>query len=414
MNLFDSIILNIVLLKFPIVLFLYYMIYNKNIGKPEKELFLDFSLITSLYLIIKFGIPVIYDQLFIIINIPLIIAYLKKRDTSIVLLSLMIVANYNYNFNISLYILLTEYFMYFIIYKLLINRKNFIYIIISLKILSSIIILNKVGTFKNINEFVQTSLLLVTYAIIIGIIIISLFQKIELIVHYHLSLKELEQDKQIRSSLFRITHEIKNPIAVCKGYLDMFDVNNKTHHQKYIPILKEEIERTLILLQDFLSITKIQIDKNIIDINMTLEDVIDNFIPILRQNKIDYNIDILDETCNIMGDYNRLIQVFINIIKNAIESMDNVKNPKLIIQTRKDNNYIKIYIIDNGVGFTQDQLNKLGEPFYTTKKNGTGLGITLSQEIIKSHDATIEYFSEYNKGTTVLISLPIHKQKNRC
>jgi len=79
-NLFDSLILNIVLLAFPIILWLFYMTHNKNVGKTEKELLFDFSLITSLYLTIRFGKTIVDDNLLLIINIPLIIAYLKKRN----------------------------------------------------------------------------------------------------------------------------------------------------------------------------------------------------------------------------------------------------------------------------------------------------------------------------------------------
>ena len=73
----------------------------------------------------------------------------------------------------------------------------------------------------------------------------------------NMTLKELEQEKQIRESLFKITHEIKNPITVCKGYLDMFDVEDKKKSEKYVSILKDEIKRVLVLLEDFLSINKI-------------------------------------------------------------------------------------------------------------------------------------------------------------
>ena len=72
----------------------------------------------------------------------------------------------------------------------------------------------------------------------------------------------------MKNCLFQITHEIKNPIAVCKGYLDMFDVNNKEHAVKYIPIMKEEISRTLYLLEDFLSMNRLKVHKEIVDINI--------------------------------------------------------------------------------------------------------------------------------------------------
>lgn len=409
MNLFDSLILNIVLLTFPIILWLFYMTHNKNVGKTEKDLLFDFSLITSLYLTIRFGKTIVDDNLLLIINIPLIIAYLKKRNRSALMLSLMIIIHCYYVFDIPLLILVLEYGLYYFIYKLFFQNPKFHITMISLlKIINFIIWVLFSNYFDQMSKYLILDIIIVIIAsLLITFIVVCISTKIEDIVKYHMSLKELEQEKQFRATLFRITHEIKNPIAVCKGYLDMFDINDIKHSQKYIPILKEEIERTLILLQDFLCMTKIQIECDVVDINMTLEDVLDNFILILKEKEINYNFDILDESCYIYGDYNRMTQVFINIIKNAIEAVESKENSEIIIKTEIVNNSIKVYIIDNGVGFTPEQLKRLGEPFLTTKTNGTGLGISLSHEIIKGHNGTIEYFSEPNQGTTVEISIPL-------
>jgi signal transduction histidine kinase len=226
-----------------------------------------------------------------------------------------------------------------------------------------------------------------------------------------MTLKELEQEKQIRTSLFKITHEIKNPIAVCKGYLDMFDVNNIEHSKKYIPILREEIERTLILLQDFLCMTKIKIDKEIIDINMVLEDVTDNFIPILKDKNIIGDFNISENSVYMYGDYNRLTQAFINIIKNSVEAIDSNRGGTIKIYTQLSTESIKITVVDNGMGISKENMKRISEPFFTTKCRGTGLGVSLSFEIITGHGGTIEYDSEEGRGTSVEINLPIIKEK---
>ena len=232
-----------------------------------------------------------------------------------------------------------------------------------------------------------------------------LFEKGEEIIKYHMSLKEIEQEKQIQTSLFKITHEIKNPIAVCKGYLDMFDTNSLEHSAKYIPILREEIERVLILLQDFLSITTVNIEKESIDIYLLIEDVVDSFKPILKNRNIELKLDIPDEELYIDGDYNRLKQVFINIIKNSIEAIDEKNKGIIRIYSKKDQDNVKIYISDNGEGMSKEILKKFNEPFFTTKQNGTGLGTSLSIEIIKAHDGKINYSSVENQGTTVELIL---------
>ena len=79
------------------------------------------------------------------------------------------------------------------------------------------------------------------------------------------AMKELEKEKVLRTSLFKLTHEIKNPLAVCKGYLDMLDLNNQEKVDKYIPIVKGEIERTLTLMDDYLDYTKVKINKEEVD-----------------------------------------------------------------------------------------------------------------------------------------------------
>ncbi|MDD4718415.1 MAG: HAMP domain-containing sensor histidine kinase [Bacilli bacterium] len=409
MNLFDSVILNIVLLTFPIILWLFYMVHNKNIGKQEKDLLFDFSLVTSLYLIIRFGITAMDDNLFLIINIPLIMAYSKRRNWNIGFLSLMIIAHCYYSFEIPLFLLLLEYSLYYFIYRLF-HKKNNLYITL-LSLLKIVVFIIWAIKFEylpiiGIHEFLNI-IMIIFNVILVALIIFGIVDKVEDIVTYHMSLKELEQEKQFRATLFRITHEIKNPIAVCKGYLDMFNVNDIKHSKKYVPILKEEIERTLILLQDFLCMTKIQIEHDSVDINMVLEDVLDNFIPMLKEKEISYDFNVLDKSCYIYGDYNRMTQVFINIVKNGIEAIGSKVDGKLSVKTETLNKIIKITIKDNGIGFTKEQLERLGEPFLTTKPNGTGLGIILSKEIIKGHNGEIKYFSKPNIGTRVEITIPL-------
>ena len=199
------------------------------------------------------------------------------------------------------------------------------------------------------------------------------------ILKYHMTFKELEQEKQIRLSLFKITHEIKNPLAVCKGYLDMLNPNNKEQCNKYFPIIKEEIDRTLLLLQDFLSVNKIKLDIDILDINLLLEDSLNSLITLLQEKKIKLEFNEEDEIY-INGDYNRLMQVIINIVKNSIESLDGIGDGVIFVKTKIDNKYVCVSFKDNGVGISKENLEKIREPFFTTKPNGTGLGVSLSYE----------------------------------
>jgi two-component system sporulation sensor kinase A len=99
-------------------------------------------------------------------------------------------------------------------------------------------------------------------------------------------------------------------------------------------------------------------------------------------------------------------QIFINFIKNGIESMEYGGEILVNVSKKSDDHGIWITIIDHGCGISEDQLKKLGEPFYSTKERGTGLGFMVSKKIIESYDGTLEVTSKVNEGTTIETFLP--------
>ena len=189
----------------------------------------------------------------------------------------------------------------------------------------------------------------------------------------------------------------------------MYDEKDVEKTKRYIPIIKDEIDRVLILLEDFLSMNKQKINKEILDINMLLEEAIQNMDILFKSKQIKIDSKISEEEIYINADYNRLTQVFINILKNSIESLDNKKNPMIKIWTELRKNSIIINIKDNGIGMSKEALEKIKEPFYTTKQKGTGLGVSLSNEIIKAHNGKMKYESKKNLYTLVKVSLPLEK-----
>ena len=174
--------------------------------------------------------------------------------------------------------------------------------------------------------------------------------------------------------------------------------------------VKSEIDRLLLLLQDFLSINRINIDKDIIDINLLLEEMMKRFFPIFRSKNIKADFSIDEDEFYILADYNRLEQVLINLIKNSMEAIPKDRNGIISVYMKKGINNIKIYIKDNGDGISKENLEKLKSPFFTTKTRGTGLGVYLCNEIMEAHGGNIRYFSKENKGTKVVITLPYKKK----
>ena len=398
MNLFEVLLINFVFIICPLTLFLFYVAYNKNINQNTNNLFFNIGLLTSFYLIFKFNIEKYSLVFFIISVIPLVIAYIKKDHLGIILLSFVEVLSLYNLFELNIYIIILELLLLFIL-SFVINKKYLYIVFIIMQSLLSLYILK---------DNVLDILIISFFAIIIFKFIILLMEYGEKILKYHMSLKELEREKQIRNSLFKISHEIKNPLAVCKGYFDMMDIDDENQIKRYVPIIKEELDHALMILKDFLSMTKIRVEKDDMDINMLVEEVVDSFKPILKNKKIDSKVELVDDDVYIEGDYNRLKQVLINILKNSVESIDK-ENGIITINTEIKNNNFEIVIKDNGMGMTPEVIKHLAEPFYTTKKNGTGLGVAFSKEILKEHGAKIEYYSDINIGTTTLIKFPIQK-----
>ncbi len=414
---FDGFILNTILLLFPLLLYIVYVACKKDISKPEMTLFFEFALVLSVLLISWYGKSVNNGYVTVLINIPLLFAYLKGRKVSIGIISFILVFYYIVYLKYPPNIIIFEYIIYFVLY--LYTKKKAItstFIIDSFTIIKAFFI--SFLTFYFVNP--DGNLLSNLFKIILSIIILNLasicyyklIRKIENMVSFNNTLKELEKEKMIRNSLFKITHEIKNPIAVCKGYLDMIDLNNKNKVDKYIPIIKSEINRTLTLMDDYLDYSKIKINKDIIDIIMLVEDTLKSMDVLLKDSKVNVSYEISEEEVYMMADYNRLKQVLINLIKNSMESKLEERNLNVKIKTVIDNNNIQIIIEDNGEGMTRDELNHLGEAFYTTKINGTGIGVNLSKEIVERHNGTIVYESEKYVGTKVTITFPIDKELN--
>lgn len=409
MDLINIIIVNVVLITFPILLYFFYTVYANVKGINNNDLYLSFTLIISLYLCFKFGDVVSNNIVLLFCNIPIVIAYVKKKWPIAAILSIVIIV---YSVNVLHYnlygVTIIKYISYAILYFVKYNKTK----TRKINFINQIAILQ--GFFISFEYFIQNhtssfrSLFNIFIAVIsiytITFLILYIFKIGDDISKIYLSYKELQQDKQIKESLFKITHEIKNPIAVCKGYIDMFDINKKEESLKYISIIKSEIDRTLNILTDLSELNKVKITKDIVDINMIIEEIIDSVTLLFGDKNIIINCSELDEIY-IDGDYNKLKQVFINIFKNCYEAIND--NGIINIDTSIEDKMYIIKIKDNGMGMSSETLNKIGEIFYTTKRNGTGIGVALSKQIINAHNGKLEYTSQLGVGTTAIVKIPL-------
>lgn len=396
---FDIVLLNIMFILIPILSYIIYEVYENVFSKKENDIFFAFAIISSVYLITKYSIN--FNYLISTIKVLFFICLLKDKKILFISIYIYLAIYYGLHIehNLISFLIASSIEMLFI--YILLKKCKFEYKILFFYIIEII--------FGVISGFSYSKILYsnILYGILTYIIIL-IMNKTDEVISIYGTIRHIEYEKNFRNSLFKVTHEIKNPIAVCKGYLDMLDVDNHNQVVKYIPIIKAEIDRTLVLMNDFLNLTKLKVEKSIMDISILLDDISSSASTLLKELNVDFNMNLSDDEIYIEGDYDRLKQVFMNLIKNSVESMQ--KEYKLIkinyYLTKKD---IVIIVEDNGIGINKRNLDKIGEPFFTTKSNGTGLGVKLSTEIIEQHNGTIKYTSKEGYGTKVTIKLPLYK-----
>ena len=405
MSFFDTIILDVILIIFPVLAVTILKAYYKNIGKLKKDTLIDIASITSLFLLIKYYNKEMPYDVFLV-NMPIIISILyNRKHTTIVIALILIIFNCSMGENTIITVL--EYLFYILIFVVLtIKIKKQETIILTFTCIKGIVMTIEEYYISN-NQNLETIIKIIislTVFYLIGILVINIISKIEETISLNQTLKELEKEKNLKNSLFKITHEVKNPIAVCKGYLSMIDYDNKEKSQKYNEIILSEIDRALDIMDNFSQYTKISIKKDIMDIDYLINDTIDSLMPIFKTKSIKIEYKSVDEIY-INGDYKRLKQVLINILKNSSEA---IKTQGLIkISIKQNKKTVTIEIKDNGCGISKENLEKIGDLFYSSKQKGCGIGVALSKEIISQHSGELIYKSEENKYTKVIIKLPL-------
>lgn len=220
---------------------------------------------------------------------------------------------------------------------------------------------------------------------------------------------ELQNTEKIRviselTSVF--AHEIRNPMQVTRGFLQLLNEPDLPIEKKeYIQISIEELDRANEIINDFLAFGKPTVDiKERIEVGYQLQRV----VKIIQSYGLSHNVEIktgIFEEGWIFANPQKLGQSLINILKNAIESMPNGGIVWLTCSS-SDNGYIRIAIKDQGIGMTKEQIDRLGYPYYSLKESGTGLGMMVSYQIIRSFKGKIQVNSEKDKGTEFIILLP--------
>ena len=216
----------------------------------------------------------------------------------------------------------------------------------------------------------------------------------------------------------KLAHEIKNPLTPIQLSIDnlkskyekYIDISDKEKYDKNLNTILTQIKQIENLVNEFSDFARMP--KPMFRIN-NLIDLINSNIELLRE--IDHTIDInlifsKNDNLNLSCDNEQISRVIFNLIKNSIESIQEKAlkignfDKKISIEIKRINNYIAINIFDNGIGFSIKTTKELIKPYYTTKKKGSGLGLSIVNKIINDHNGTIE-FNSNTTGTNIIIKL---------
>jgi len=223
-----------------------------------------------------------------------------------------------------------------------------------------------------------------------------------------------------------VAHEIGNPLNALHIHLQLMerelkkmksssareDARPAEKLEQYLEVAKGEINRLDYIVTQFLgAIRPAPLQLKMVSLNDIVEKTLELLRPEIENRGIEIEMKLARHLTATPIDATQMQQVLVNLIKNASQAMS--KGGTLTLQTGESDDGVWVNVGDTGGGIPQEQINRIFEPFYTTKKKGTGLGLMIVQRIVRAHSGRIELESRVGKGTTFRVWLPLHERKPR-
>ncbi|MFD2370584.1 ATP-binding protein [Brevibacillus sp. GCM10020057] len=244
-------------------------------------------------------------------------------------------------------------------------------------------------------------------------ILMSLFSKAisdkELFIR-HAQNEKIETMSHVAASL---AHEVRNPLTAVKGFLRLMQENptDLAKSQQYMNICMDEIQRTEMILSEYLAISKpLTIRHESVDVVELLKVMREVMSPFAILHNVELEVRTPELSVNIMANPDEIKQVLVNFIKNAIEACANVRKGRVHLALSVEEGKAVLVIKDNGVGMDEGQIKRLGSIYFSTKSSGTGLGLTYSYHVIHTLGGTVSVNSKPNVGTKFSITFPYLEQ----
>lgn len=204
-----------------------------------------------------------------------------------------------------------------------------------------------------------------------------------------------------------IAHEIKNPLTPIMMLMRRVKEEKESLTDKDIEIIEEELNRIDKIVTEFLAFARPgKVEKTHININAVISEVITLTKPKMDRSGISLVEKYSSPMPDILGNQDALKQVFLNIMLNAIQAID-TGGGALTVETTAGKQNVQVIISDTGIGIPEENLKKVYDPFFTTKKEGTGMGLALTHNIVSDHSGRIDITSTPGKGTKVKVGFPV-------
>lgn len=222
---------------------------------------------------------------------------------------------------------------------------------------------------------------------------------------YQTELTKLDRLNLVGQMAAGVAHEIRNPMTVVMGYIQMMALKADGKAQEQCSIIIGELKRVNEIISDFLSLARNKaIEKRSLDVN----EVIDHLTPLLEAECVKNSVRLVKELYHplpaVLADSKELTQLLLNLARNAIEAMP--RGGSLLLGTWTIDGTVQLSVADTGCGIPEKQVEAIFDPFYTTKDDGTGLGLSICKSIVERHGGKLAVQTREGVGTIFTVVLP--------
>lgn len=241
------------------------------------------------------------------------------------------------------------------------------------------------------------------------------------------SYQDLKQLDEMKSEFMALAaHELRTPLTALKAHTEIFlrgQYGSLSNHQKKaLEIIERSVGRLARFIDDLMDITRLEkgelkLEKRPLDLSNLLVEIVREVQPVIGESNLDISYNIPNNLPVIIGDSQRLYQVFGNLLNNAVKFTPD--KGKISVIAKQEDGFVKVSVSDSGIGISEDDLPRLFIPFYQVKKmplrgvKGVGLGLVVAKKIVEDLGGKIEASSEINKGSTFTCIFPVAEDVKR-